>query len=238
MNVHNILEEQVISCVNNMYDQLKKNEANWLTCDCEQCRLDTCSYVLNRIPPKYVVSGRGAVHNMSKNDIQLKADIDAMVIEGMHAVNRVSRPFHNNPECRKPFENGPFFNFPAFVGTVYDGTSFAPLKDASITLKQGTKVIEMIDYTWQNPYKTTPVTKGVFSFLAKPEKSEKAGENKIFNFTLEIRCDGYEKLEYNFEVPVISEDQAHTTLNSVYTVKLQDICLFPEGPEEGDSIAG
>ena len=56
MTVHNILEEEVINQVNNIYDQAKEIGIAWITCDCEQCRLDTATYVLNRIPPKYIVS--------------------------------------------------------------------------------------------------------------------------------------------------------------------------------------
>ena len=64
MNVHNLMEDVVIKAVNTLYDKVKAEKVAWLTCDCENCRLDTVSYVLNRIPPKYVVSGRGVTHNV------------------------------------------------------------------------------------------------------------------------------------------------------------------------------
>ena len=88
MNVHNIMEELVTKRVNDLYDQVKDLKAPWFTCDCEHCRIDTISYVLNRIPPKYVVSGRGLTHSITNEAPQLKADIDALGIEGMHAVAR------------------------------------------------------------------------------------------------------------------------------------------------------
>ena len=94
MNVHNLMEEKVFKHVNDFYDQMKNQNVSWLSCDCEHCRLDTASYVLNRIPPKYVVSGRGVSHNVSTDDTQLKADIDALVIEGIQAISNARRPYH------------------------------------------------------------------------------------------------------------------------------------------------
>ena len=52
MNLHNLMEEKVVKHVNELYDQMKDQKISWLSCDCEHCRLDTASYVLNRIPPK------------------------------------------------------------------------------------------------------------------------------------------------------------------------------------------
>ena len=45
MNVHNLMEDLVIQNVGEMYAQVKEAKAAWLTCDCENCRLDTVSYV-------------------------------------------------------------------------------------------------------------------------------------------------------------------------------------------------
>ncbi|MBQ2571571.1 MAG: late competence development ComFB family protein, partial [Treponema sp.] len=61
-NIHNIMEEQVESRVNQLYDHVKGQNAPWLDCDCENCRKDTICYVLNRIPPRYILSGRGVTH--------------------------------------------------------------------------------------------------------------------------------------------------------------------------------
>ena len=44
MNIHNILEDQVIIRVNDMYKRIGKMKPAWFTCNCEQCRLDTTAY--------------------------------------------------------------------------------------------------------------------------------------------------------------------------------------------------
>ena len=146
MTVHNILEEEVIERVNNIYNQAKEQGIAWLTCDCEQCRLDTTSYVLNRIPPRYVVSGRGVSHNVSLDDTQLKADINSLVIEAIQAISNARRPYHNSNKQEKiDTSENPAFNFPTFIGNVYDGTTFEPLPGAKVLLKHNNVISEMAD---------------------------------------------------------------------------------------------
>ena len=115
MNVHNLMEDVVIQNVNMLYEQVKDAKASWLSCDCMNCRLDTVSYVLNRIPPKYIVSGRGASHaSETLEDSQLMADVNALILEGMRIVSSSKRPFHVNDrkDCVVKVDNIPSFNFP------------------------------------------------------------------------------------------------------------------------------
>ena len=52
MNIHNLMEEVVGHRINKLYNQIKEVNACWLTCDCENCRADAISYVLNRVAPR------------------------------------------------------------------------------------------------------------------------------------------------------------------------------------------
>ena len=120
MNVHNIMEDIVKKNVDDLYEQVKKDGCKWLSCDCMNCRLDTVCYVLNRIPPKYVVSGRGVTHSSSDiGNLQLKADIDQLSLEGMRTVSATKRPFHLNErnECNPQPVMTPSFNFSTISGT-------------------------------------------------------------------------------------------------------------------------
>lgn len=233
MNLHNLMEEKVVKHVNELYDQMKEQNISWLSCDCEHCRLDTASYVLNRIPPKYVVSGRGVSHNVSADDTQLKADIDALVMEGIQAISNARRPYHGQKTVAdvEKSEN-PAYNFPTFIGTVYDGTTFEPIGGAKVVLKNNNELSEMVDYTWQNPITTSGVTKGVFSFWVKPIYTEKKGDNAVFNFTIEVTADGYDSITYDFSVPLVSDSQPQKSLNSTYSLKVQDFYLFPLGYDD------
>ena len=233
MNVHNVMEEKVFKHVNELYDQMKNQNISWFSCDCEHCRLDTASYVLNRIPPRYVVSGRGVSHNVSLDDTQLKADINSLVIEAIQAISNARRPYHNSNKQEKiDTSENPAFNFPTFIGNVYDGTTFEPLPGAKVLLKHNNVISEMADYTWQNPNTTTSVTKGVFSFWVKPILTKAAKENAVFNFTIEVSAEGFDSISYDFAVPLISDSQPQRALNSTYSLKVQDFYLFPKGYEE------
>ena len=228
MNVHNLMEEVVTKAVNNLYDRVKGENVSWLTCDCENCRLDTISYVLNRLPPKYVVSGRGVTHNAEYlASPQLQADIDSLGMEGMRIVSTTKRPFHeaNRKDAAKK-EFKPTFNFFTFTGSVLDGTTFEPVTDATVTLKLDGKLAEMFDASWPNPFKTVKSTKGVYSFWVKPVDAEKVGIARNFPLSIEVKADGYNDTVYHFEAPIMSEDSVRTELDSTYTLKINDLVIF------------
>ena len=228
LQVHNVMEEQVIARINELYDQVKEMNPSWLTCDCENCRIDTVNFVLNRIPPKYVVSGRGVTHNSALlNDTQLKADIDALGIEGIRLVSAAKRPYHNAAhKLEKAPTEGPVFNFPTFIGNVFDGSTFEPLDGAKILLKIDNAPAQMMDISWANPTQTFAATKGSYTFWVKPENAASEKENKEFHFSLEINAPEYSPITYSFDVPLVSDSSDKRELNSTYSLKIQDLFLF------------
>ncbi len=228
MKVHNIMEEQVMDRVTRLYEQVQQTKASWLTCSCEHCQLDTLSYVLNRVPPKYVVSGRGLTHTVAQEDKQLIADIDKLILEGMHAVNSVRRPYHDAKD-KSPKSQSPVFNFPTVIGNVFDGLSFEPINNACVTLLCDGKPVEMVDYTWPNPCSTLSLTNGAFTFWPKPVLADKEGDSRVFKFTILVSAAGMENLTYIFDVPVVSEKNARE-LNSNFSVKIPDLVMF--APEQ------
>lgn len=232
INIHNIMEEQVITRVNELYDTVKESKAAWLSCDCESCRLDTVCFVLNRIFPHYVVSGRGVTHNVVfLNDSQIGADIDKLTVEGMRLVSSAKRPYHKNStkvSDAVPEQNTPVYNFPTFMGNVFDGSTFEPLVNASVTLKIEGEIAQMMDITWSNPCKTFKATQGSYSFWAKPVVESKEGESKLFHFTIQVEAEGYTPVTYAFSVPLVSECFDRREVNSTYSLKVQDLFLFRE----------
>ena len=229
MNVHNMMEDLVAAEVNALYEQVKKAGSPWLTCDCKNCRLDTVSYVLNRIPPKYVVSGRGVTHsNEIFADHQLIADISAVAMDGLRIISSTKRPFHTLPreECEIHHEENPSYNFPTFTGTILDGNTFEPISGAKILLKLNGKPVDMVDMTWANPTQTFQSTKGAYTFWAKSIPASKTGESFKFEFEIEVEVDGYEKSYHYFEVPIISDGFTKTELNTACSVRIRDIVLF------------
>lgn len=229
MNVHNLMEEVVDYRINKLYEQVKEIKASWLTCDCENCRLDAISYVLNRIQPKYVVSGRGALHAKEvMESSQVKADIDAIGIEGIRIVSTTKRPFHSSPrrECTVQKTAGAVFNFPTIQGTILDGSTFEPLIGATITLKCDKEEVQMSDITWPNPINTYNSTKGTYCFWPKAIIAEKENLSKKITFTLEVTAPGYDDLTYSFDTTVTSEGMVRGELDTTISLKLMDLVMF------------
>lgn len=227
-NIHNIMEEYVVEHVNALYDQVKSHEKTWLSCDCQNCRMDTVCYVLNRITPRYVVSGRGLTHNAAllSETNQISVDIDKLCIEGMRLVNTAKRPYHAavHAESTEPVKAE--FNFPTVVGNVFDGLTFEPLANAIVTLKLEGVNAEMMDETWPNPCQTYKATEGSYSFWVAPQTAAEERINKKFMFTVEVKCDGYENASYSFTVPLVSENSNSKELDATFSVKVKDIFLF------------
>lgn len=230
MDVHNLMEEIVKKKVDALYENAKKSKPEWLSCDCQNCRLDTVNYVLNRIPPKYIVSGRGAVHvSMDLENTQIKADVETLAIEGMKAVNSAKRPYHLKAACEESSDeknSEPHFNFCAVSGKVLDGANFEPVLNATVVLKFEGEEAQMFDDTWQNPYITMESTKGTFSFLIKSVPAEKSNEKKTFNFFIEVSAPGYESLKYYFELPIVSEEEKRNHFDPTFSFRLNDCVIF------------
>ena len=231
MNIHNFMEDIVTKEVNSLYEQLKRDHITWLKCDCETCRLDTICYVLNRTTPKYSVSERGALHNVLdfKDDNQLKVDITSVALDGIRLINGSQRTYHKKPlnEEQIDDENTTYYNFPMIIGSVYDGNSFVPLSDVSITLKDDDKVIEMYDTTWQNPVKTYKSTQGTYSFWPKPVScNDGSTQPKLFTLTLELKKDTFDTVSFAITIPIVPEAIRRSTLDSAFSLKVKDSFLF------------
>lgn len=229
------MEEYVSSTVNELYDTLKAEKINWLSCDCETCRLDTVCYVLNRIKPRYIVSERGVLHNsMDLNDIQFKADMNKVALEGIRLINGSQRKYHKTKTSNEIATKAvsPNFNFPLLIGQVFDGTTFEPLEGVKITIKENNECVEMFDSTWSNPAETYKATNGAYSFWPKPVEGIE-GETKDFSFVLEFKKEGYAPITYCLDIPVKATKELPSTN---YSLKIRDIFMFSEdvdNPMEG-----
>lgn len=222
MKVQNVMESYVTNRANSLYDEFIKEKNSFLTCDCVNCRLDTVCYVLNRIHPKYVVSGRGMTYANLALQNQVKADIDAMIIDGMRVVNASKRPYHESRQQNALIDNVPAFVFPVVMGAVYDGHTFEPLSGVTVELTADGKLVAMEDASWENPTLTYKPAKGCFTFKPAPIAAEKEGEMKIFPFTITIRAENYQPLVYSFTIPLTSIKEEPPFVS----MKLQDSYLF------------
>ena len=232
MKVHNLMEEYVSQRVDSMYEHMKgKNKPVWLTCDCKRCRMDSTAYVLNKVHPCYIVSGRGAVYSeQNLVDSQLKADVDALILEAIRTVSSTQRPNHDImtyvDEQSAGKADGPAFNFPFINGVVLNGSTFEPLPNAEITLFDESGIVDMQDSSFPNPCRTFQSTKGSYTFWPFSIPAQKAGETKTFHFIVEAKAEGFSPVQTAFDVPVISDSRKRFQFSSILSVKVKDLILF------------
>lgn len=228
MKIHNLMEEYVSNHVNKLYDEFERERPVWLRCSCGDCRMDVTSYVLNRVPPRYVVSGRGVVHSESVlSDAQLRADVDTLTLEGIRLINALSRPYHKvQRSMSQETTDEPSFNFPVFMGNVLDGSTFEPVSNACVTLKMDDENAIMLDKTWSNPCTTCQATKGVYSFWVRPMPAAQVDEAQKFVFTIMIKAEDYSPATYSFDLTIVSEKCRNMEMDSSFSLKIQDMFLF------------
>jgi len=239
MELHNTVEDVIISRVNEIFDDIKGNGNPTKLCICEKCRMDTICYVLNRTPPHYIVSNRGVVrvHGESFERQQQEADITALIYDGLKRVNHNQRPnFVHSATAESAVDDTkhPVYNVPTIMGRIFNGSNFAPLSGLDVELLWNDKLVQMKDGNWQNPCRIVPNTEGNFSFWPVPDIASKVGNHKIFEYTLRVSGEGFEPLTHFFKIPVASEIRVAGSFALDRTFKLPDLYMFPPGEEEED----
>lgn len=232
MRVHNLMEEYVSQRVDSIYNQLADdNNGNWVACSCSRCRLDSTAYVLNKVEPHYVVSGRGVVYSAQELvNSQLKADVDALILEAIRKVSSTQRPNHAVmsfiDRTAKKLKEMPCYNFPIISGTLLNGATFEPLADAEVTLKDSEGTVMMQDSSFSNPGKTYVSTNGSYSFWPSAIKADVTGITKTFHFTVEAKVPGFQPVTKGFDIAVTSDKKMHLQFGSDLSVKIPDLILF------------
>jgi competence protein ComFB len=223
------MEDLVLETVDELFAELPEEEYPLI--HCHQCRLDVACYVLNRTQPEYIISGRGLVHfeNDYQQRVQKKADLVALVKEGVRKIHNNRRPYYeqSGPPSQE-IKKGPVFNFPAIVGRILHGKTFEPMSDIHVALLRDGEPVPMIDSTWQNPYYVVESTQGNFTFLPHPEKADYVGERRRFPFEINVTARGYSPLQHFFQLELTASDEVLYNFRLQNTLKTDALYLFPE----------
>ncbi len=233
MHIHNVMEDIIYERVNKMFDEAKDRNDSWLTCSCLQCRLDTMCYVLNRIKPRYIKSGKGFAHflNIESNaKSQINADISALVVEGMHKVVETQRP-HGEHDDEDVIPKA-LFNFPAINGKILNGSNFHAITGATVSLKMDNDFIPQMNILWDNPYTISDKTPGTYIFCPKSVPANKVGETRKFRFLLTGEKEGFETANISFEFELTSEEVEKFPLQSANFFECKDLFLFAKDDEK------
>ena len=235
MEIHNISEDIVFNSVQAIFETIKKEGNTDGLCLCDQCKLDTICYALNRIEPRYIVSNRGFTrleHDWVGKQ-QIEADIATLVYRGLRLVNHNLRPTasHDETASGTRLPNVPVFEIPAIVGRIFDGETFAPLAGVSVELRSGGEKVPMRNTNWQNPFTLVDNTPGSYSFWPAPVPADAVDKSLTFEYSLKIESPQHETLTHFFKVPAVSSIQSSYSYSLERTFKLPDLYLFPPGEE-------
>ncbi len=235
MEIRNLMEDAVLATVGELFE-LEEKDTRLGLCTCGQCRLDVACYVLNRIKPEYILSGRGLAY--SERDmlekVQRRADIISIAREGWSKVAHNPRVTADHGGVySRDLPMGPSFNIPTVMGRVFNGLNYEPLSQGKISLTINGILAPMVDRNWQNPFILAQATAGTFIFWPRPEAATAAGSIKSFSCELSIDVDGFDPLSHYFEFDVVADRSAKDEFSLLHSTKIPDLTLFPRGTEEG-----
>jgi competence protein ComFB len=235
MEIHNTTEDLVFSTIDAICASIEKQGNPDKLCLCDQCRTDAACFVLNRIPPHYIVSNRGAarIEQVSISRQQKEADVVSMVFEALKRVSHNQRPNsdHSNAS-RDESKQGPVFNIPTIIGRAFDGADFSPLAGITVELWREGKLVKMKNRNWQNPCILVANTQGAFTFWPESISTGKVNARENFEYSVRIEAEGFETMHHFFSIPVVSEAGDAESFSMDRTFKLPDLYLFPPGGDD------
>lgn len=235
MKVRNQMEDLVITIVDEMFDSREIQEKD--ICTCSQCRLDVACFVLNRIPPEYVISSRGLAHMKADyhSNVQKTADVVQLVKKGLEIVSKSKRPgFTHNDTIDNERPEKPTYNFPVISGRIFNGQNFEPLINRQVSLYMNGDPARMFDSNWQNPYKIVPTIPGNYMFWPAPQEASGLDQPQTFSFTVKLDDPDYSEFCHMFDLEIKSDARVVNSLQSNHSYNIQDLYIFRDDyTEEG-----
>jgi len=84
--LHNYMEDMVQETYEDLLAQGQK------FCGCDKCRMDVLAMVLNKLPPKYVVTQKGAAYTkLQALNLQFKTDVLKEMVKALNIVSKKPR---------------------------------------------------------------------------------------------------------------------------------------------------
>ncbi|MBN1797248.1 MAG: late competence development ComFB family protein [Spirochaetales bacterium] len=234
MKIHNLMEEIVLDKIDEIIKDYKDRKLGKDLKTAEKYKFDVACYVLNRIEPVYVVSGRGLAYLDADyiDQLQKNADLVTLIHQGIERVMNVQRPYYDKKKKKDELERkGDFYNFPIIKGRIFNSLNFEPLFGVQIQLNYQGKCMKMIEDTWQNPYSIPEKTAGKFLFLPYPLKAENKGDKRSFELEIVACYKNYEELRHYFKINIEADDRVidYFRVNTVHEIK--DLYLVPANKE-------
>jgi hypothetical protein len=199
---------------------------------------DVAAYVLNRIPPKYIMSERGftrlasfhLLNGQNGKGIVPLVELIGLINTGIDIVKGrrkapVERELFEQSEIELSEIDRTVFlhNFPQIVGRAVDRATREPVIGACVTLYIDGKIAEPAESSWMNPYITSSATEGVYSFWPRAIKSSAHFKKTTMNVTIEH--ENYRPLEIEREIRTEGAFRVYNFIHGGAIINLETSCL-------------
>jgi competence protein ComFB len=198
-------------------------------------------YVLNRVPPKYITSGRGILHLELESEVNTQriVDIYAIIKEALQIISSRRR----EDDDKKLLEDDFFFseniiqtkdyyvNFPYFTGRVlkHDQSDLKEDVEVSLYIKtdKSFKLAEMISLNWKNPFITNKNTYGYYTFWVNPmvSREQEGPEEEIVTFKFVYETEKKEPIEKIVDIRVYTEKAKHFSIRTGFSIRIEDTLI-------------
>ena len=156
---------------------------------------DIAAFVLNRLPPRYIMSERGFTRLVSeeedpsdeRRDVATMVQLLVLVNRGIEMVENRRKPSAENGRSHldPAFQALPVLNFPQIVGKVIDAEDQRAVANATVTLSLDGEVAEPAEPGWPNPFATSLATRGYYSFWPRHRRGDESARNHECRIVIE-----------------------------------------------------
>jgi len=203
---------------------------------------DVAAYVLNRVPPKYIMSERGFTRFVSLHFLNDENGIDSGLVNLLELMTIINRGIEVVKERRKtviPSSLYSYFgttvpdiknieymhNFPQFIGRVKDRDSKKPVNNACVTMFIDGLKAHPAEPGWINPYYTNELTRGAYSFW--PQAIKNTAKSKRSKITITIDHEDYEPVNLVREISTDGVFRVYNYIHGTSIINLETSFLIP-----------
>lgn len=198
---------------------------------------DIAAFVLNRLPPRYIMSERGFTRLVSeeeepsdeRRDVATMVQLLVLVNRGIELVENRRKPSSDNPQevLTREDQIMPVLNFPQIVGKVVDARDDRAVANATVTLYVDDEIADPAEPGWPNPFMTSLATRGYYSFWPRHRRGDETAAEHPGRIVVEHP--DYEPAELALVIPARPDFAIQDTIDHDSVQRIEPIALKRRG---------
>ena len=193
---------------------------------------DVAAYVLNRVPPRYIMSERGftrlAAEQLDENNNNAFGSMIGILVlvnEGIELVERRRKPFASNSVQALSVDDEVIavHNLPQVFGKVVDAESGAAVDGAAVRLSIDGRPADPAQPGWPNPFVTQHNTNGYYSFWPAAVRDD--SETHTFALSIDVDHPAYQPARIETPITTCCEFALQDNIVSDGILNLDPIAL-------------